>query len=87
MCLAYRRIYKTDKRKRVVLPIEKKLEIISKFQKGIWLKQLPLSIMFTKGQFAVYKATGSIFQFIILYEETKTMKRSTYDNLDKALLY
>lgn len=36
----YVRISKMDKRKRVLLPIEKKIEIIEKFHKGLTVKAI-----------------------------------------------
>lgn len=82
-----------DKRKRVVLPIEKKLEIISKFQKGQTVKSITIEYNVHEATVrGIIKQKEALLKFACSSDSSssmkkrKTMKKSTYDDLDKALL-
>uniref|UniRef100_A0A1B6KPK0 HTH CENPB-type domain-containing protein n=1 Tax=Graphocephala atropunctata TaxID=36148 RepID=A0A1B6KPK0_9HEMI len=82
-----------DKRKRVVLPIEKKLKIISKFQKGHTVKTIIIEYNVHEATVrGIIKLKEAMLKFACLSDSSpsmkkrKTMKKSTYKNLDKALL-
>lgn len=83
----------SNKRKRVVLAIEKKLEIIKKFDNGASVKNLVIQygvgdqtvrdILKNKTKILEFSATSDSVSGM---SKRKTMKTATYDELDKAMV-
>ena len=83
----------TEKRKKVVLSIQEKLELIKKIENGASKKQM--SLQYGIGESTVrdiFKQKDKLMQFASTSDNSssmkkrKTMKTSTYEELDAALL-
>lgn len=79
--------------KRVVLPSEKKIEIIEKFQKGHTVKAITVEYNVQEATVhGIIKQKEHLLKFACSSDSSpsmkkqKTLKKSTYDDLDKALL-